>query len=848
MADDLQTINPDQLSVASAVAADAFVLVQTPGGPLQRIPHSALLSKLIATDLVKPDEGTLLEDLDWDADKVALVDNDPNTLKNGWYRKSGASGTGTWTLFELLAKSAREQAEKWAQSEGEEPGGPGTKSAMEWTAAAQGFAGSADVARALAVLAAESAGNYKPTLAEAVAAYDPGEAFVCPEVTAENPDGADRRYLRTVDAPGYELTADQPVSGNALASNAAGKGAAYIRWEGIRLDNWLADQYVNVRQLGAVGDDETDDTNAFKAARDTGKNIFVPEGRFQITEPILLQAGQLVTGYDSGNFTETLFTRVSNMVAGGGCFWYDGDTSTGQKKAPQIRNLILQGDYPVRFNNEETATINGSEVVTATTVPHLMKPFVQNCDIRPRVAGTGIGVSWSKCFDGEIEDCEIQQFAINVLLNGCDLNRVNHNRIRHCYQYQILELSSSTFDSQNDIRHNDILNASAAGAIFFKTTARHALFRDNYLEQSSGTIVGFIDASAVDVPIFGGNTGEPRLTTVIENNRIDQHQRATDFVYRYDPSGQHYGSIIDVGHSGVNAIAPTLLICDEDGDQTDELPFCFNQSNPAQYRFFGAKFGVWDGYQTKTLAARKWDGENLLSFGQVAIYNNRLDQHLFAKGKHLVLKSGFLKGDGITPQDGILPLPASVHLVPGHRYAFKMRARCTSGSETALLGIVLNNLATPGLWDGVRDIRPVLGTEFQTYTLRFTASTDVGRIHAITLQHRTNGGADIEIAEIELVKVYDVEVPRTVGDSLVFTVPATEGRLIIRADGSGSAYPATRIYQYAINKLIEVGSDITNGASIDFTVTPDGTDPRILTIAVTGSGSGKAVQVGYNGP
>jgi len=110
MPDELQTVNPDQVAIASAIAPGAYVFIQTAGGPIQKIPFAQLLAKLIATDLVKADEATLLADLAHDANKVALVDNDPDPFKNGWWRKTGASGAGGWTQFETLAMIARDVA------------------------------------------------------------------------------------------------------------------------------------------------------------------------------------------------------------------------------------------------------------------------------------------------------------------------------------------------------------------------------------------------------------------------------------------------------------------------------------------------------------------------------------------------------------------------------------------------------------------------------------------------------------------------------------------------------------------------------------------------------------------
>lgn len=78
----------------------------------------------------------------------------------------------------------------------------------DFSAPARGAASRAESA----ALAAEAANNYRKTIAEALAAFPVGVAFVSPQITAENPDGEDRRYIRIASAPGYELTADQPAA------------------------------------------------------------------------------------------------------------------------------------------------------------------------------------------------------------------------------------------------------------------------------------------------------------------------------------------------------------------------------------------------------------------------------------------------------------------------------------------------------------------------------------------------------------------------------------------------------------------------------------------------------------
>lgn len=103
MADPLLTQSVDQLARATAVSPDALTAVQEPGGPLQSIEVKRLLGRLIQTDTAKPDRPALEADLWHDANSVGLVYSDAMPTNNGWYRKSGASGAGTWTQFEKLS-------------------------------------------------------------------------------------------------------------------------------------------------------------------------------------------------------------------------------------------------------------------------------------------------------------------------------------------------------------------------------------------------------------------------------------------------------------------------------------------------------------------------------------------------------------------------------------------------------------------------------------------------------------------------------------------------------------------------------------------------------------------------
>lgn len=56
------------------------------------------------------------------------------------------------------------------------------------------------------------------------------------------------------------------------------------------------EEWVNIRELGAVGDGETDDTKVFQEAIAKHKNIYVPQGWYRITQTIRMKPGTRLIG------------------------------------------------------------------------------------------------------------------------------------------------------------------------------------------------------------------------------------------------------------------------------------------------------------------------------------------------------------------------------------------------------------------------------------------------------------------------------------------------------------------------------------------------------------------------
>ncbi len=361
---------------------------------------------------------------------------------------------------------------------------------------------------------------------------------------------------------------------------------------------WAVTSYM----FGALGDGVTDDTEALQAAHNSGFHVFYLPGDYIISSPLQLRKGASVSAKAAGKFggsTETNIAKITNNQVSGGIFWYTEDTFSGQVTAPKIQGMHLQADFPIRYNDKTADVSTGG-----AAQPYLMQPHVKGCVITAREAGAGIGIEMTRAFDGVIRENDISGFDINVLLCGSDINDISENRIINAYSYHILVFSTGTYGSQNTITHNDILSGKSANTVFIKTNDRHVRINDNYLEQvpSIGTIKGFIDMSATDMPdIFGVNVASISYSTIVQDNRIDGHSLVTDFVYRLNPTGLQH-TIHDVGTSGIVAGLGLVI-------EGDLLPVRYNVShNFVNYDFVGEQFGKWGNFKTgKTLV----DGKDL---------------------------------------------------------------------------------------------------------------------------------------------------------------------------------------------------------------------------------------------
>lgn len=429
---------------------------------------------------------------------------------------------------------------------------------------------------------------------------------------------------------------------------------------------------VSVRYFGAVGDGIVDDTSAIQAAHSSGaKKIIYPPGTYKITSTITVYAGQMIEG--SGGSPYSPNSKIVNNTVGGKCFQLYQTGGSGVEESFSISDILLVADFPIVLNDRTGPISNGS------SQPYLMQFRCVRCGIYARSNTVGYGIQLTKVFDWVIEQCDIGGFSINVILAGCDIGTLRDCRINAFNTYGILEFgTSTTFGSQNRIWGNDILLPLSSSAVFFKSSALHVSFIDNYLECGSA-ISGYVDVTKTGMPaIFGSNVSADTFTCRIENNRIDGHYFATSFIYRV-ANNMLSCVVSDRGTTG--SPNPTLdAITIENGN----ILSIYGTSHRPEYRLFGESFGLWSGFYTHgqiDLPFTITPG-NFASLSQETVVSNNAGQNIRISPEGIIYLTGLTGFHYIYPKEGVSG--KNELFANGVTYTVTVTARTTHASGDTL--------------------------------------------------------------------------------------------------------------------------------------------------------------------
>lgn len=294
---------------------------------------------------------------------------------------------------------------------------------------------------------------------------------------------------------------------------------------------------INVKWFGISGTDNADAIQ--KAITATGKGVlYFPSGSYTITKPIILSNTNGITltgdGMNSSiiNFTPPDDGTPAQYVPNTFAFVYQTPPGVSAYEAPKFYklmiNITIAGYGGIRFND---ATLpNGFLDTAGSQQGYIMRPYMEEVTvsgIKSTVAKPGVGIQWSKCFDGVINKCYITNFETGIDFEGSDLCTISNNRIAFSLIASILLTSHNTFGSQTLISHNDIL--SGRGGSYIISSDFNPKIEFNYFEQDSTTLI-MDSVISFNIPPY--NPIMPVLKTAasqifITNNRVEASAAST---------------------------------------------------------------------------------------------------------------------------------------------------------------------------------------------------------------------------------------------------------------------------------------------------------------------------------
>lgn len=247
---------------------------------------------------------------------------------------------------------------------------------------------------------------------------------------------------------------------------------------------------INVKKFGAYGNGTYDDTLAFQNCIDKYNNIYIPIGTYKIDNSIEINENTRITG-ESMEDTTINFTDDTDYL-----FKYLTPVQSSKynsKTNIELNNFKVNCKNFIKINDN---TLSDSQWIYQGSLLHLMFENLwligiydtitdnnKDTNVLPTLETLldyGCGFNCNSIFDSAIVDCRIERFGIGVYFKGCDINRIEHNRINqnacHIFQDRV-----STYGSQNRILHNDLLRNRRYGGIRINGGVFHTI-DDNYFE------------------------------------------------------------------------------------------------------------------------------------------------------------------------------------------------------------------------------------------------------------------------------------------------------------------------------------------------------------------------------
>ena len=141
--------------------------------------------------------------------------------------------------------------------------------------------------------------------------------------------------------------------------------------------NW----FVTPKMYGAVGDGTTNDTEAFEAAFNSGKQVIVTEGFYYLTDTIITDESVLYKDY--GQYTNKQIVCSKNFT--------EGAVNAYNFKNEKLSDYNLRGVQGVCYNSDHNSIIYGSDINVEDNIPILVEVSLLNGTILQQTKNSQYG-------------------------------------------------------------------------------------------------------------------------------------------------------------------------------------------------------------------------------------------------------------------------------------------------------------------------------------------------------------------------------------------------------------------------------------------------------------------------